>query len=42
MHYSTDVMPFFTGTPEKFQALLATIAPNVTVHVMKPGDELAS
>ena len=42
MHYSTDVMPFFTGTPEKFQEHLATIAPNVTVHVMEPGDELAS
>ena len=42
MHYSTDVMPIFTGTPEKFQEHLATIAPDVKVHVMEPGDELAS
>ena len=42
MHYSPEVMPFFTGTPEKFREHLATIAPDVTVHVMEPGDELAS
>ena len=37
-----DVMPIFTGTPEKFQEHLAEIAPNVNVHVMEPGDDLAS
>jgi L-ascorbate metabolism protein UlaG (beta-lactamase superfamily) len=42
MHYSPNVMPFFTGTPEKLQEHLATIAPDVKVHVMEPGDELAS
>jgi L-ascorbate metabolism protein UlaG (beta-lactamase superfamily) len=42
MHYSTDVMPFFTGTPEKLQEHLADIAPKVTVHVMEPGDDLSS
>jgi L-ascorbate metabolism protein UlaG (beta-lactamase superfamily) len=42
MHYSPEVMPIFTGTPEKFQEHLATIAPNVIVHVMEPGDDLAS
>jgi L-ascorbate metabolism protein UlaG (beta-lactamase superfamily) len=42
MHYSPDVMPFFTGTPEKLQEHIADIAPNVTVHVMEPGDELSS
>jgi L-ascorbate metabolism protein UlaG (beta-lactamase superfamily) len=42
MHYSTDVMPIFTGTPEKFREHLAEIAPNVNVHVMEPGDDLAS
>jgi hypothetical protein len=35
-------MPIFTGTPEKFQELVAEIAPNATVHVMEPGDDLAS
>ena len=42
IHYSPDVMPIFTGTPEKFQELVAEIAPNATVHVMEPGDDLAS
>jgi L-ascorbate metabolism protein UlaG (beta-lactamase superfamily) len=42
MHYSTEVMPFFTGTPEKFREYAATIAPDVKVHVMEPGDELTS
>ncbi len=42
MHYSPDVMPIFTGTPEKFQEHLKEIAPDVTVHVMQPGDDLAS
>ena len=42
MHYSTDVLPFFTGTPEKLREHLAQIAPGVTVHTMQPGDDLAS
>jgi L-ascorbate metabolism protein UlaG (beta-lactamase superfamily) len=42
IHYSPDVLPFFTGTPEKLQEHLAEIAPNVTVHVMQPGDDLPS
>ena len=42
IHYSTDVLPFFTGTPEAFQKHLAEIAPNVTMHAMQPGDDLSS
>jgi L-ascorbate metabolism protein UlaG (beta-lactamase superfamily) len=42
MHYSTDVMPIFTGTPEKLKEHVAEIAPDVTVHAVEPGDELSS
>jgi L-ascorbate metabolism protein UlaG (beta-lactamase superfamily) len=42
IHFSPDVMPIFTGTPEKFEEHLAEIAPDVNVHVMEPGDDLAS
>jgi L-ascorbate metabolism protein UlaG (beta-lactamase superfamily) len=42
MHYSTDVMPILTGTPEKFKEHLDQISPGTTVHVMQPGDDLAS
>src|ERR687894_952672 len=42
IHYSPDVLPFFTGTPEKFREHLAEIAPNVTVREMQPGDDLSS
>jgi len=42
IHYSTDVMPIFTGTPEKFQQHLSEISPGTTMHVMQPGDDLAS
>jgi L-ascorbate metabolism protein UlaG (beta-lactamase superfamily) len=42
MHYSPDVMPIFTGTPEKFQEHAEKIAPGVSVHVIQPGDEFAS
>ena len=42
IHYSTDVLPFFTGTPEKLLEHLAEIAPHVSVHVMQPGDDLSS
>ena len=40
MHYGT--FPFVPGTPEEFQQHLAQIAPGVSVHVMKPGDDLSS
>ena len=42
MHYITDVMPIFTGTPEEFQKHLSNIAPGAVMHVMAPGDDLAS
>lgn len=40
MHYGT--FPFVPGTPEEFQKHLDEIAPGTVVHVMKPGDDLAS
>ncbi|MDQ3304335.1 MAG: metal-dependent hydrolase, partial [Actinomycetota bacterium] len=40
IHYGT--FPFIPGTPEEFQQHLDQIAPNVTVYVMQPGDDLAS
>jgi L-ascorbate metabolism protein UlaG (beta-lactamase superfamily) len=40
IHYGT--FPFLPGTPEEFQEHLNQIAPNTTVHVMQPGDDLAS
>lgn len=40
IHYGT--FPFLPGTPEEFQEHLSGIAPGVTSHVMKPGDDLAS
>jgi L-ascorbate metabolism protein UlaG (beta-lactamase superfamily) len=40
MHYGT--FPFVPGTPEEFQEHVNELAPNTTVHVMKPGDDLAS
>ena len=42
IHYDTDVLPFFTGTPEKLREHLGEIAPGVTVHEMQPGDDLSS
>ena len=42
IHYSPDVLPLFTGTPEEFQKQLSSIAPDATMHVMNPGDDLAS
>ncbi len=42
IHYSTDVLPLFTGTPEDFQEHLGEVAPDATVHVMQPGDDLTS
>jgi L-ascorbate metabolism protein UlaG (beta-lactamase superfamily) len=38
IHYGT--FPFLPGTAEEFQQHVSEIAPGVTVHVMKPGDEL--
>src|SRR5215210_783418 len=40
IHYGT--FPFVPGTPEEFQKHVNEVAPNTTVHVMKPGDDLAS
>jgi L-ascorbate metabolism protein UlaG (beta-lactamase superfamily) len=40
IHYGT--FPFLPGTPEEFQEHLSTLAPTAVVHVMKPGDDLAS
>ncbi len=40
IHYGT--FPFLPGTPEEFQKQLGEIAPDVNVHVMNPGDDLAS
>ena len=42
IHYSPEVLPLFTGTPEEFQRQLSNIAPDATMHVMDPGEELAS
>ena len=40
IHYGT--FPFLPGTPEEFQKHVNQVAPGTTVHVMKPGDDLAS
>ena len=40
IHYGT--FPFLPGTPEEFQEHLSTLAPYAVVHVMNPGDDLAS
>ena len=40
IHYGT--FPFVPGTAEEFQRHVSEVAPGVTVHVMKPGDDLAS
>jgi L-ascorbate metabolism protein UlaG (beta-lactamase superfamily) len=40
IHYGT--FPFVPGTPEEFQEHVNKIAPGTTVHVMQPGDVLAS
>ena len=42
IHYSPDVLPLFTGTPDDFKEQVSKIAPNAQVHVMEPGDDLAS
>jgi L-ascorbate metabolism protein UlaG (beta-lactamase superfamily) len=40
IHYGT--FPFLPGTAEEFQQEISSVAPGVNVHVMKPGDDLAS
>ena len=40
IHYGT--FPLLTGTPEEFRRHVSEIAPGVAVHVMRPGDDLAS
>ena len=40
IHYQT--FPFLPGTPEEFQEHVNKVAPGTTVHVMQPGDDLAS
>jgi L-ascorbate metabolism protein UlaG (beta-lactamase superfamily) len=40
IHYGT--FPFLPGTPEEFQEYAAKLVPDLNVHVMKPGDDLAS
>jgi L-ascorbate metabolism protein UlaG (beta-lactamase superfamily) len=40
IHYGT--FPFVPGTPEEFKEHLEEVAPGTIVHVMKPGDDLAS
>jgi L-ascorbate metabolism protein UlaG (beta-lactamase superfamily) len=40
IHYGT--FPFLPGTPEEFQDHLSRIAPDAIVHVMQPGEDLAS
>ena len=40
IHYSTDVLPLFTGTTEELKKHASTIAPDLKVHVMEPGDDL--
>src|ERR671933_110141 len=43
MHYGTTPFPVpLPGTPEEFQEHLSNIAPDAAVHVMKPGEDLAS
>jgi L-ascorbate metabolism protein UlaG (beta-lactamase superfamily) len=40
IHYGT--FPFLPGTPEEFREHVNEVAPGTTVHVMQPGDDLAS
>lgn len=42
IHYDPDVLPLFTGTPQELEKHASEIAPNLQVHVMEPGDDLAS
>ena len=40
IHYGT--FPFLPGTPEEFKEHASTIAPDLNIHVMQPGEDLAS
>ena len=40
IHYGT--FPFLPGRPEEFQEHLSKLAPDAVVHVMEPGEDLAS
>ena len=40
IHYGT--FPFVPGTAEEFQEQVSGIAPDTTVHVMQPGEDLTS
>jgi L-ascorbate metabolism protein UlaG (beta-lactamase superfamily) len=40
IHYGT--FPFVPGTAEEFQEHVNKVAPGTTVHVMQPGEDLAS
>ncbi len=40
MHYGT--FPFVPGTPEEFKEHASALVPDLKIHVMKPGDDLAS
>jgi L-ascorbate metabolism protein UlaG (beta-lactamase superfamily) len=43
MHYGTSPFPVaLPGTPEEFREHLSEVAPGTVVHVMAPGDDLAS
>ena len=43
IHYGTSPFPVpLPGTPEEFQEHLSKIAPGPVMHVMAPGDDLAS
>jgi hypothetical protein len=43
MHYETSAFPVaLPGTPEEFREHLSEVAPCTVVHVMAPGDDLAS
>jgi len=40
IHYGT--FPFLPGTPEEFHEHASALVPDLKIHVMKPGDDLAS
>jgi L-ascorbate metabolism protein UlaG (beta-lactamase superfamily) len=40
IHYGT--FPWLSGTPEELREHVNAVAPGTTVHVMQPGDDLAS
>ena len=42
IHYDPNVLPLFTGTPDELKKHASTIAPDLKVHVMEPGDEMSS